>query len=56
MNDKAEIAKHFLDGSALIVALTTFVGILPNIAAALSVIWLVLRILNEIHIWRNRKR
>jgi hypothetical protein len=37
-------AKHIIDGISLAAALATFVGWLPSIAAALSIVWTCLRI------------
>lgn len=51
-----EVAKHTLDGAAVITAATTFLGVLPDIAALLSIIWLGLRIANEYHTWKTRRR
>lgn len=53
-------SKHVLDAASVAVAGATFfevvAGILPDIAAGLSVVWLALRIANEWHRWRTRKR
>lgn len=36
--------EHYIDASAVGVAVATFFGWLPNIAALLSVIWILIRI------------
>ena len=44
MNDNHETFKHFLDGVSLITVLGTLIDMLPAIAAALSIIWSLIRI------------
>ena len=42
--DSYEVVLHVVDIGAVGTALATFFGLLPNIAALLSVVWLGLRI------------
>jgi len=48
---------HWLDAGSVGVAVATFFGWLPNIAALLSVVWLVLRIweMDTVREWTGRK-
>lgn len=48
---------HWLDAGSIGVAVATFFGWLPNIAALLSVVWLFLRIweMDTVKGWTGRK-
>ena len=48
--------KHLLDGAAITVAFATFVSWLPSIAAALSIVWTILRIweMDTVKRWTGR--
>ena len=50
--------KHLLDGAAITVAFATFVSWLPSIAAALSIIWTILRIweMDTVKRWTGRSK
>jgi hypothetical protein len=50
--------KHILDGVSVVAALGALVGALPVIAAALSIVWTILRIYETrtVQGWIHRKR
>jgi len=44
MTENHETLKHFIDGVSLVTVLGTLVDMLPAVAAALSIVWSLLRI------------
>lgn len=56
LNHLSEPAKHWLDAGAIGFALTTLFGMLPQIAALLTVIWFALRIAIGVQEWRLNHR
>ena len=52
--DNYEPAARVIDKGAILILGATLLDFLPHIAAALTVVWMVFRLLNEIHTWRNR--
>jgi uncharacterized membrane protein YciS (DUF1049 family) len=47
VSEISDTAKHWLDGISIGAIAGTFLGWLPHIAAALSVVWFIYRIRNE---------
>ena len=44
MTENNETLKHFIDGVSLVTVLGTLVDMLPPVAAALSIVWSLIRI------------
>lgn len=44
MTENNETLKHFIDGVSLVTVLGTLVDMLPAVAAALSIVWSLIRI------------
>lgn len=57
ISDHASAARHVLDAGAAATAAATWFGYLPNIAALLSIIWLLIQIggwiAKQIEKWRE---
>ncbi len=49
-----EPAARVVDKGAILVLGATLLDFLPHIAAALTVLWMVFRLLNEFHTWKHR--
>ena len=52
--EQYEPAARIVDKGAIIVLGATFLDLLPHIAAGLTVVWMVFRLLNEYHTWKHR--
>lgn len=52
--DNYEPAARVVDKGAILILGATLLDFLPHIAAALTVVWMIFRLLNEIHAWRTR--
>jgi hypothetical protein len=56
MTENHETLKHFIDGVSLVTVLGTLVDMLPAVAAALSIVWSLLRIWESktVQNWLNK--
>ena len=56
MTDNHETLKHVIDGVSLLTVLGTLVDMLPAIAAALSIVWSLIRIWESktVQNWLNK--
>jgi hypothetical protein len=49
-----EPAARIADKGAILILGATFLNWLPHIAALLTVLWMMFRLLNEYHTWKHR--
>lgn len=52
--DQYEPAARTVDKGAILILGATLIEWLPHAAALLTVLWMIFRLLNEIHAWRTR--
>jgi len=52
--DQHEPAARIADGAAVSVLGAAVMGWLPHVATVLTIVWMAIRIANEVHKWRTR--